>query len=169
VDSVEAVEEVVEETIVGDGLQPPPQAEGDLSAATHGYNVYGNYTVSGNIGVGTDHPIAKLDVRGGVRTNGYYPVRIKRMENVGSDANVSTGIPYASYVCVATGWSGYWDIEEDDAGSNYVWTQAQNGYWYLRASMRSHNNHETLDVDVLCFRREIAFMEGASPSLFDPD
>jgi hypothetical protein len=106
-----------------------------------------------------------------VSAESHLPVRIIRFQNIGNDANFNTGVSASTHHCVATGWSGYWDIQENDAGGNYVWTQVNTtlNTWFIRGSMRSHNNHESLDVDLVCFRTDLASFEGASRSLFDPD
>ncbi len=102
----------------------------------------------------------------------HLPIRIIRFQNIGNDANVNTGIPSSNHHCVATGWAAQWDIQEDDAGNSYVWTQVQptiqGNRWFVRASFRSHNNHESPDVDVVCFPTDLATFQG-STTLFDPD
>jgi hypothetical protein len=103
-----------------------------------------------------------------VRVNGAAPVRILRFENVGNDANFNTGIPAVNYHCVAAGWSTRYDIEEDDAGINSVWTYVSGATWWARVSLRSHNDHENPDVDIVCFRTEFATWEGAPTWLDDP-
>jgi len=102
----------------------------------------------------------------------HLPIRIIRFQNIGNDANINTGVSSSTHHCVATGWSAHWDIQEHDAGSNYVWTQVQptlqGNRWFLRVSFRSHNNHESPDVDVLCFPTDVATFTGPT-ALFDPD
>ncbi len=102
----------------------------------------------------------------------HLPVRIIRYQNIGNDATLNTGIPSSTYHCVATGWAAHWDIQEHDAGNSYLWTQVQptlqGNRWFLRASFRSHNNHESPDVDIVCFPTDAATFTGPT-TLFDPD
>ena len=102
----------------------------------------------------------------------HLPIRIIRFSNIGNDANRDTGVPSNTHHCVATGWSAQWDIQEDGAAANYVWTEVQptlqGNRWFVRASFRSHNNHESPDVDVVCFPRDLATFQGDT-TLFDPN
>jgi hypothetical protein len=99
-------------------------------------------------------------------------VRILRLENIGNDAERNTGVPINTHHCVATGWSARWDTQEDDAGNNYVWTYlkptTQGNFWHVRASFNSHNDHENMDVDVVCFSTSISTFTG-NRFLFHPD
>ena len=52
------------------------------------------------------------------------------------------------------GW-GDWNINPNATGDQGVWTYEKGGSWWVRGQMLSDSDHERLDVDLLCFRREL--------------
>ncbi|MCL4859314.1 MAG: hypothetical protein KJZ93_07900, partial [Caldilineaceae bacterium] len=139
----------------------------DSNAQTLLINTNTNRNVSmggttGRVGIGTTTPAARLDVNGDMRVKGQPMVRIRRFENIGNDANKDTGISATDYHCVITGWAAHYDILENNAQTNMFWTYVNpttNTWWY-RVVFPSHNTHENPDIDVLCFRTEIASYTG---------
>lgn len=129
------------------------------------------YYTAGKVGIGKTDPKAKLDVDGEVKVKGVKPILIRRFENQGNDANFNTLISKDDYYCVATGWSAKWDFQESGSLPNMVWTytKADSNTWWARVEFASHNNHENTDVDILCFRKELAEWGGYSSNLNDPD
>lgn len=97
------------------------------------------------------------------------PVLIKRMENIGPDYSVDTGISSDEYECVVTGWSAKYDIDEAGSLINCVWTFVKDSHWRVKVQLASHNDHENPDVDILCFRKDIAEWQGDPRTLWDPD
>lgn len=155
--------------------------------------VVGGATISGDVGIGTASPTRRLDVSGAARVAGTFdvtgnanvsgslgvtesitvravkPVLIKRLENIGNDAMINTGVSATDYQCVAAGWSVAYDVQENNSSVNMVWTFVSGATWWLRAQFGSHSDsHENPDVDLLCFHVGISTFEG-NRSLNDPD
>jgi hypothetical protein len=126
------------------------------------------------VGIGTTNPQAKLDVNGDIYVKGSPLVLIKRYENTGNDANFDTMISSTDWECVATGWAAVYDIDEFDEHINRVWTYVNSSTdtWWATVRFGSHGSDprdaENPDVDILCFRQEIAEWQGASRTLNDP-
>jgi hypothetical protein len=126
------------------------------------------------VGIGTTNPQAKLDVNGAIYVKGSPLVLIKRYENTGNDANFDTMISSTDWECVATGWAAVYDIDEFDEHINRVWTYVNSSTdtWWATVRFGSHGSDpqdaENPDVDILCFRQEIAEWQGASRTLNDP-
>jgi hypothetical protein len=97
------------------------------------------------------------------------PVLIRRFENLPNNGDTNTGISADNYECVATGWSAAYDIDEGGTHFNQIWTHVVGSNWWIDAHLASDGNDENPDVDVLCFRKDIAAWEGASRTLNDPD
>jgi hypothetical protein len=132
-----------------------------------GHHLYLNtFSNDGTVYVG--HGGTAMDVNGVMLFGGQAPIIMRRYENVGNNATFSTGISGTDYNCTIGGWSGRWDINENGAGDNFLWTQVLSGTWYVRTNFYSHNDHENLDVDLLCFRKELVWYIG-DKTLFDPD
>ncbi|MEM7129084.1 MAG: hypothetical protein AAF702_22320 [Chloroflexota bacterium] len=104
--------------------------------------------------------IGTANITGEFLIRGVKPILIRRFENIGDEAQISTGISAGVYECVAAGWLADYDVSEGAAGTNGVWTYVRDNVWWLRATFRSQGNHENPDVDILCFRNEIAKWEG---------
>jgi hypothetical protein len=111
-----------------------------------------------------------VDSNGSVKVQGVAPIRIIRYENKGDDADFSTSISANDYYCVAAGWSTSYDIDEDGGHYNMVWTYVSGTTWRVHVQFPDHEgNIENPDVDIVCFRKEIASWEGASVTLHNPD
>jgi len=81
--------------------------------------------------------------------------------------NKNTGISSLDYHCVATGWSSEWDINENGVHTNTIWTYVNDATqtWFVRAQFASNEpscGRENPDVDVLCFKKEIAEWQGVN-------
>jgi hypothetical protein len=110
-----------------------------------------------------------LNVAGNITVDNVKPVLIRRFENLPNNGDTNTGISANNYECVATSWSADYDINEGGAHFNQIWTHVVGSTWYIDAHLSSEGNDENPDVDVLCFRKDIAEWVGASRSLNDPD
>ncbi|RIK34049.1 MAG: hypothetical protein DCC55_33795 [Chloroflexi bacterium] len=144
----------------------------DSTATTLLINTNTNRNVSlagtGRVGIGTASPAGKLDVNGDVKVKGQPLVRIVRFANIGNDANFNTGVSATDYHCVASGWAARYDILENDAQINTLWTYVNGNTWWLRVNFPSHNTNENPDVDIVCFRSEVSSFTG-NRSLNDPN
>ncbi len=107
----------------------------------------------------------------GVGIGGEAPILIKRFRNRGNDADFSTEVSANDYHCVATGWSTHYDFKEDGSGVNMVWTYVSGSWWRARVQFHSGSgSNENPDVDIVCFRKEIAEWGGpGSRTMNDPD
>jgi hypothetical protein len=123
-------------------------------------HVGGSAEIRGPVAVAGEISGQSLDVSGTITVNQSKPVLIKRFANVGNDANFDTTVSASDYECVAAGWSATYDIQESDARINMVWTYTSGSTWWARVQFASHNDDENPDVDILCFRTEIAEFSG---------
>lgn len=132
----------------------------------------GLYLNNGRVGIGTSDPNAALQVVGGANVDrlvvsqqltagGKPPVLVKRFVGMGNDADMYTGISAVDYNCVAASWTARYDIQENNVGTNAVWTYVSGINWFVRAQFHSHNTHENPAVDVVCFSKVISYMDGA--------
>jgi hypothetical protein len=89
-------------------------------------------------------------------------VAIRRFENIGNDAHRNTGFAASGYHCVIAGWASQFDIQENGVQTNMLWTYVnpETNSWWIRVVFPSHNTNENPDVDVVCFRTEIASYTG---------
>jgi hypothetical protein len=101
-----------------------------------------------------------------VEVNGIKPVKIVRLADI--NGNVNTGISASTYDCVVAGFSAYYDIQEDDPGISAIWTHTYGGTWWVQANLRSHNDNDFPDVDILCFVKSVVEYTG-DRALWDPD
>lgn len=115
---------------------------------------YGDVWIAGKVYIETD------------QRHQYPPVLITRLSNMGNERD--TGILARDYYCVATGWATYYDVDEGTTEANMVWTYVKGGTWWARVTFNSEDTHENPDVDILCFRHEIARWEGAPVQLNEP-
>lgn len=143
---------------LGVGTAAPDRA---LTVAGDG-RIARNLTVGSSLDVqGPANVAGALAVGGPLTVAAVKPVLITRLENLGNDANVSTGIPAADYHCVAAGWSAAYDVNENGSSVNMVWTYVSGSTWWVRAQFSSHSDrHESPDVDVLCFHVLISTFRG---------
>lgn len=111
----------------------------------------------GGVVLGNGDPI---NVQGPLRIWGDWPVIIKRFKDVGNGAHFFTGVPADTFHCVAAGWSARFDIRESETGDFMIWTYVRDGQWVARATFSTQDEHENPDIDILCFRTEIATFEG---------
>jgi murein DD-endopeptidase MepM/ murein hydrolase activator NlpD len=78
-------------------------------------------------------------------------------DNVGAKRIVDTGYSVEDYVCGVAGFAAKnGDINEGDAGGNllYAYLYPNDGTWHVRADFRTHDDHETWDVDIICALKE---------------
>lgn len=133
------------------------------------YALYTNRAGSLSAADGDPADAVTVNNDGYMRVKNMSPVRIIRYENKGDNVDFATVVSANDYYCVAAGWSTYYDIQENDPGTNMVWTYVASGVWRVRVELRSHHEDENPDIDIVCFRKEIATWEGASVTLNDPD
>jgi hypothetical protein len=152
---------------------------GDRIHATSGLDIFsgstgtGLYVDNGRVGIGTAAPNAPLQVVGGANVDslvvteklttagGKPAVLVKRFTSMGNDADIYTGISYLDYNCVAASWTARYDLQENDGGTNAVWTYVSGLDWFVRAQFNSHNTHENPAVDIVCFSKVISYMDGS--------
>jgi hypothetical protein len=85
-----------------------------------------------------------------------HPVSRFEFRNLGDNVNgFNTFISSSAYECGVAGISARdADIEEHNTGDIIqAFLFSSGGTWRIRADFRSHNNHETWDIDVLCIQR----------------
>lgn len=74
---------------------------------------------------------------------------------IGDDVDFYTGINAADYECSIAGIAARdGDIQENSGGTiiaSYLYKQ--NNHWRIRGELRTHNNHESWDFDLLCLKR----------------
>lgn len=122
----------------------------------------------GYVGVGTETPMAKLDVHGRLAVRGKPLVYIARFKDQPNNADINTNVSAFDYFCVNGGWSALYDIEENDGNINMVWTYVKEGRWWARVVFASDGDSEQPDFDIVCFHQEIAQFSG-DQYLNDPD
>jgi hypothetical protein len=85
----------------------------------------------------------------------WAPVSRYEFRNLGNNVSYNTNINASTYECGVAGMAARdGDIEEHDAGTiiqSYLYKSG--GTWWFRGDFRTHNNHESWDVDVLCIQR----------------
>jgi hypothetical protein len=142
-------------------------------------------TESGNVGIGTAEPQAKLDVSGsinaagsmsltgsvnasaglntagtvsgaGLMINGVKPFIVKNFSGSEGVVFYDTGISVASYYCFIGGTQFLnGDIQENNAGTIMQSYCYQDTNWRCGGDFRSHNTNETVSVNVICVRNEL--------------
>jgi hypothetical protein len=112
----------------------------------------------GNVGLGMI-PSAKLDVNGSIKVKGQSLVMIRR---VTVTDKLDTRIPYPDWNCVAASWVTNVDINEWTRHWDGAWTYLYGtdpATWWVFADLTS-GGKKSVDVDILCFRKEISDMIG---------
>lgn len=88
--------------------------------------------------------------------NKSHPVIRFEFKNIGDAvANFNTGVSTATYECGVAGYAAL-DADINEAGSGdfvQVFLFQQSGTWRIGADLRTHNNQESWDVDLLCIQR----------------
>jgi len=125
---------------------------------------------SGNVGIGTETPTAKLDVYGDLHINGKKPIIIKKYWDTarnGCDTKMDANIHAAAIIGFRC-WGG--DIDETggstatDSNIINVFMSKKNNKWHINVDFRTHNtansHTETWYVDVMFIRKELVQLEG---------
>ena len=75
--------------------------------------------------------------------------------NLGDNVDADTGIPAHDYLCGVIGMAALGgDINEKHGGDILrAYTYTQSGTWWLRGDFRTHNRHESWNLNLLCLRR----------------
>ena len=103
--------------------------------------------------------------------NNQKPIEIIRFENVGNDADFPIRLFFDEgpsdqtfseneWHCVAAGWTARYNVTSTSTGNNLIWTYVNQSVWYVHAEINSDGPHENPDIDVVCFRVEIANWSG---------
>ena len=119
---------------------------------------------TGNVGIGTTSPGARLDVNGSLYVKGSKPFKCDLFTGVSGTSAYATGYMKSDWEIAAI--IGCYTIGGDfDEGGTYsgfsgrlfsAHTTEINGQWHLRMGMRTHSNdHETWGVQVLFIKSEI--------------
>lgn len=121
-------------------------------------NLYDNGLVEtfGSLGVnGMVHTTGNLWVDGDVVMGAAArkPVKIVRIthlpENVGP---VFPNVSSHDYECTIGSWStGVYDMNESVREASKVWTYVEGDWWWVGVNFASHNKHDSVSIDVLCF------------------
>ncbi|MEA2564108.1 MAG: hypothetical protein QOH06_5612 [Acidobacteriota bacterium] len=85
----------------------------------------------------------------------WAPVSRYEFRNLGNNVSYNTNINASTYECGVAGMAARdGDIEEHNTGTilqSYLYKSG--GTWWFRGDFRTHNNHESWDLDVLCIQR----------------
>ena len=121
-------------------------------------NLYDNGLIEtfGSLGVnGIVHTTGNLWVDGDVVMGAAArkPVKIVRIthlpENVGP---VFPNVSSHDYECTIGSWStGVYDMNESVREASKVWTYVEGDWWWVGVNFASHNKHDSVSIDVLCF------------------
>lgn len=157
----------------------------NTAPAGHSYGIYagndGNWHFSDNEAQQDRLLIEEngdINVYGHIKANEPL-VKIIRFYNLtaGKDGSIwNTLINSYEWDCVAASWAIRNDIDEYKTGWNGVWTYAYGGdqntapTWWVYAHLAGSGDKkdDTLDVDVLCFRKEITTWDGRGESNYGP-
>ena len=81
-----------------------------------------------------------------------YSVSRFSYNDLGNNFNYNTGLSTSTYECGIGGMAALdGDIEENSSGDiieTYMYPSG--GSWWIRGNFRSHNNHESWNIDALC-------------------
>lgn len=121
-------------------------------------NLYNNGLIEtlGSLGVnGIIHSTGNLWVDGDMVMGqaARKPVKIVRIthlpENVGP---VFPNVSAHDYECTIGSWStGVYDINESAREASKVWAYAEGDWWWVGVNFASHNKHDSVSIDVVCF------------------
>lgn len=116
----------------------------------------GTLIVSGNVGIGTMSPKAKLDVSGNILVEGVKPILVKRFGNIGKNVESNTGISAGDYYC----WDAKWIIEGQFIELSAIFTYTKDGTWWVNSDWLHHKNEQNWEI--LCFRKEVSDWQSAN-------
>lgn len=111
-----------------------------------------------------------FDFRGEFRTHGnheswdfdllclkrsVYSVSRFQFNNLGDDVTYNTGLSTTAYECGVGGMAALdGDILENNSGNPILaYLFRSGGQWWIRSEFRTHNNHESWDIQALCIDR----------------
>ncbi len=84
-----------------------------------------------------------------------YSVSRFEYKNKGDNVAFNTGLSTSTYECGLGGMAARdGDIQENDTGNilmSYMYRSG--GQWWMRGEFRTHNNHESWDMDALCVNK----------------
>ena len=85
----------------------------------------------------------------------WAPVTRYEFRNLGNNVNYNTFISSDTYECGVAGFAARdGDIEEHNTGDIIqAYLVKSGGTWWFRGDFRTHNDHESWDLDVLCLQR----------------
>jgi hypothetical protein len=87
------------------------------------------------------------------KLNAHKPIFFKKYPGLGDNVHINTGYSDSEWVCGIAGFdTGVGDIDENDAGDImqvYLYS-GLGSMWWLRADIRTHDDHENWDVVIMC-------------------
>lgn len=84
-----------------------------------------------------------------------YTVSRFQYTNLGDNFNYNTGLSTSTYECGIGGMAALdGDVEENSSGDIIeAYMYPSGGSWWIRGNFRSHNNHESWNIDALCVNK----------------
>lgn len=129
--------------------------EGDAGDIITGYlnTASGHFNYVTNFRSHGDHESWDFDLL--CLQKSQYSLLRYRYSSLGNNPTFNTGLSTTTYECGIGGMAALnGDIEEHDAGDIIqTWMYRSAGQWWLRADFRTHNNHESWNLDALCINR----------------
>ncbi len=120
---------------------------------TYLYKVNNHWWIRGDFRTHNDHESWDFDLMC-MKTSVYPTVRYE-YRNLGDNISYNTGISTTTYECGVAGMAALdGDIQEHDDGDiiqSYMYKSG--GTWWIRADFRTHNNHESWNIDVMCINK----------------
>lgn len=115
---------------------------------------------SGNVGIGTASPAAKLDVHGDINIDGRKPFMIRRFSNV--NANHDTEVSHSTFSAAIISFvSSSGDINEKGSGRIMRMQLHKSGNtWHISADFRTHERSETWTVWVMFINKHLVDESG---------
>ena len=153
--------------VTGDTMTGPLVLSGTEPDITTLDNEHLNLSPNGTgmVGIGTDHPKAKLDVSGGIFVHGSAPFEFRRYSytTIGSMNNAiavdyNTGWKSADWAAAIVGYdAGFGDLMEND--NQKLWRiqmAASGGNWHIMLNAPTHGGkNPDWTIDVLYIKKEL--------------
>lgn len=138
---------------------------GRFSVWTSGAGDAFNVTRGGQVGIGTQNPVATLDINGDVVIGGQKPIFFQRFTDLGNPVDHPTGIPSSQYMCGIAGWAVlHGDIQENNAGNYIAETfRSDDGTWHIKADFHWQGVNGSWYITLICVDNRLAEDRGGIP------